>query len=216
MKTKFYHLLFLGSFWLMASQAQASIYYSKGFEKKGVTEFIYFTMMGEAQYWSTAMEQKTPVNLISSKFTNGYATQVRFGKGQPAYKLTKHDQVLICTHPNGKVQNFKFIPHLLISKGFEKKGVNEFLQQDGATWYYFTNQSTKKIRMQISGQTSLADPFKMNFPGNKTLYTITLMPLTLECKHPDGRKQVYAICSLSMLAQEIRSSSTVEKLIQNN
>ncbi|OJJ16305.1 hypothetical protein BKI52_33980 [marine bacterium AO1-C] len=186
--------------------AQAQIYYSKDFEKKGITEFVGFGMDGQTFYWNTALTK--PIDMIriddnTVKFANNKTTY-RFENGPTANSLW-------CIHSNGRKQKYYVIPTIFISKDFERKGVTEFLQMRGNSVYYFTNGSKTKIRMQNAGQGTQS----VRFPGSKAVYTLTSLPMILVCKHPNGKRQEFNFYDVYTLAKLMRAYPNLRKLIEN-
>lgn len=215
MKTLLYNCLWLGSFLLNNCYLYAQVYYSDGFEKKGVTEYLALSMDRNIEYWSTA--RHSPVPMVTTN-TQGNNLVVKFTNGTAQYTLKKVNRNLICIHPNGRQQFFKQIPALHISKNFEKQGVIEYLQEIDDKIYYFTNKTTKKIRLQIVGGREHSQGYgykvKVRFPRSSKVYQLELLPMMLYCTHPNGTRQMFDYYSLTALSTMIKQNQTLKKMIE--
>lgn len=203
MKTKNYLIILSILGW--AYTARAQVYYSKDFEKKGVTEYLGFGQMGPVSYWNTALPK--PVRLVwvsESKF--------KFANSSIVYRTENGPtaNTLWCIPSKGRKQLYKVIPSIYISRNFEKKGITEFLQFVGQKVYYFTNRSRAKIKLQKVGN----DKNKVRFPGSKAVYKLTSFPMMKDCIHPNGKRQTFSWYDLNSLSKMIKANPSLRRLIE--
>ena len=217
MKTQ---LLFI-SLWVLSislTWAQGTSYFfqSKGFEKKGMTEYLEVTNYELVLYWSNF--NKKPIKLqvksaktVSSSHKITQKFEVSFPGSTLKYQLIHTIHLpkpgnehfmpageLICRHPNGRVQRFTASPKTYFCKDFENKGVTEFLEmsKDQQTFWYYTSQRPQHRIKLIRLPQKTPGPLRCRFPGQTAVYTITT---TMSCAggyfcyHPDGRVQRFNI-----------------------
>ena len=180
-------------------QAQ-SIYQSKDFERKGVTEYIKILWAEYISYWTNVNKKEISLTNhnsgIAEDVSDGRLYAVSFPNSKKTYQLhevTQGAQQLICTHPDGRVQVFEALPLVYVSKNFERPGITEYLSYDvkNDTYWYYTNKNrSKKIKL-ISLDN---DHISYKFPGGKATYRFSQLGAcggSLRCIHPDGRIQSF-------------------------
>jgi len=192
---------FIGYLSFHQLQAQ-TLYKSKDFERKGVTEYLKIMWATNVFYWtSTNKKEIALVNQpekIAEDVSDGRLYAVSFPGSKKIYRLhqvIQGKQQLICTHPDGRVQVFEPLPAVFVSKNFEKSGVTEYLTYDhrnNTYWYYTSKNKHRKIKLMAVGN----DQVSYKFPGGKSIYRLEQGPVGfggIYCIHPDGRKQYFKV-----------------------
>ena len=165
---------------------QAQVYFaSKNFKKKGVTEYI--SNWGEyTHYWSNVHKQDIQLNFLGNSAYVLPNTKLK-------YDISYKDKKVYCKHPDGRTQVFTQLPYVYISKGFERKGVTEYLEisKGGTFWYYSSLNKHKRIKL-IGLKEKHRITTRYKFPGSAAIYRIIPNGKCgggFTCTHPDGRKQ---------------------------
>lgn len=202
MKTR---TLLLAFFTLFALSAHAQYYYkSEGFEKKGLNEYIEFAPDNQVHYWTNKNPRRislTTVKIEESRSGEESYLKVKFPQGKAVYTLKLNSAVLFmeCIHPNGRKQRFYRVLPSYVSKGFEKKGMNEYLEQGMMDWSYWTSANKKKIKLIVkwSGLNRFGDmSYKVAFPGSSQTYMLSISgkgrKAKVTCIHPNGKHQEFS------------------------
>ena len=185
---------------MTVAQVQAQYYASKDFERKGVTEYLFLYWGNTAKYWTNINKKAVPLKVLKTDMSNSdnkFFYTVSFAQSKQKYKLHQDfdKKQLVCIHPNGKQQIFTELPTIYVSKGFERKGVTEYLHGTNQHLYYYTSVcQSKKIPLILISFSEERLQSVYRFPGNKKKYIIEVVPICLGgliCTLPDGRKQFF-------------------------
>lgn len=193
-------LVFFAYAWV--GQAQEGYYVSKNFEKKGVIEYIQFAPDNQVHYWTNLNRKRIAlVHVSSGTSQTGEYVNVRFPNSQKVYTLQMMGQTnyMTCYHPDKRKQSFVMELPTYLSRGFEQKGVIEYLQRQGDDWVYWTSANTKRIKLKVqwSGLNQFGDmSYKVAFPSSKQTYMLSISgrgrKAKVTCIHPNGKHQEFS------------------------
>lgn len=191
------HFILINLFVALGVSVQAQSYYqSSGFEQVGMVEYIMFTGDDDVLYWTS--KNKKAVKLIKVDENTEYM-EVRFAKSVQVYRLEKKASPMVCVHPNGARQTFKFVNPVFISKNFRKQGVTEYLEYNYSEWRYWTSQNSDRVLLgEFKGSSKDAKGNtiqKIWFPNDEKTYQLIFVRkkelFEVVFIHPDGKRQYF-------------------------
>ena len=169
-------------------------------EKKGVNEYLFVYWGTVANYWTSTNKKGIHLEIHNIDMTDpkkGYSYEVNFPNSKIKYLLHQDfkNNKLVCKHPDGRIQVFRELPKVYVSKGFEQKGVAEYLEHTdkGEYWYYIGKNKHRKVRL-IPVDVSENNRIAYRFPGSNAIYLLGIQAICLGgvvVSHPNKRVQVF-------------------------